>query len=124
VRLNLCACQAAGVEREDLLVKAVEAGLPLFDQLRLELAVAVTRHLDVEPAALAAEGLGIRAVAGGAGGAPFGGVLLVTEVMSQFTLQCAFEDGFGELLEQAVMAEEQFRSGSVFEQFVNQFGSD
>src|SRR5581483_336426 len=44
--------------------------------------------------------------------------------MSQFTLQGAFEDGFGELLEQAVMAEEQFRSGSVFEQFVNQFGSD
>jgi hypothetical protein len=49
--LNLARGHSTRVERNDLTVEAVKARLPLFDELRLELPVAVTRefNLDREP---------------------------------------------------------------------------
>ena len=50
--LDLAHRHAAGVEARDLVVEAVEAGLALGDQLRLEAAGAVARHRDLDLAVL------------------------------------------------------------------------
>jgi hypothetical protein len=47
VGLDVADGHAARVERQNLLVEAGEARLPLLDDLRLERAVAVTRDLDL-----------------------------------------------------------------------------
>jgi hypothetical protein len=61
--LNLALRHAARIKRDDLLIEAVKARLVLLDQLRLELRVAVTRHVNLDLAALAAQGLRGGAVA-------------------------------------------------------------
>ena len=44
--LNLAPGHAARVERDDVFVEAVETCLPLLEELRLELTVTVTGHVD------------------------------------------------------------------------------
>src|SRR5205085_3004003 len=97
---------AARVERDDLLIEAVEAGLVLLDELRLELRVAITRHVNLDLAALAAQGLRGGAVARVARRVSTQRVLFVAEVVSQLAVQGAFNQGFGELLQQPVLTEQ------------------
>ena len=68
---------AAGVQREDLRVEPGEPGLTLPDQLRLEAARAIARHLDLDFAELGLERLGAGPVARVAAAATAGGVPLV-----------------------------------------------
>src|SRR5215813_12401690 len=62
--LDLARGHPPRVERNDLVVEAVEARLPLFDELRLELSIAVPRDLDRDLSLLALERLTRLAVAG------------------------------------------------------------
>jgi hypothetical protein len=44
--LDLAGDHATRVERDDLVVEAVEPSLPLLDELRIEFSIAVPRDLD------------------------------------------------------------------------------
>jgi hypothetical protein len=92
--------------------------------LRLELARAVSRHVDPGLAALAAHGLRSRAVAGVARVVTGSVVLLVAEVVSQFAVESTFNESFRQLLEKSILTEQVFRLLVVFQQFVEQFESD
>jgi hypothetical protein len=72
--------------------------------LRLELRVAVTRHVNLHLPALAAHCLWRGAVTGVAGVVAGRGVLLVAEVVGQLAVEGALNEGLRELLEQAVVA--------------------
>ena len=97
------------------------AGLVFGDELRLEAAVAVARHLDGQLAKIALEGLLALAVAGVAAGVGHGFVALVPQVLGQFRVQRSFDQQLGQLLEQAVLADEVFRLFVVGQQARQQF---
>src|SRR5262249_2365885 len=122
--LDLAGGHSPGVERDDLVVEAVEPGLSLLDELRIELAVAVPRDLDRDLSLLALECLARFAVAGIAGVFSLGRVLLVGEMMGQLSLQDSFNQGFGELLEEAALAEQVLRFLVVLQKFVEEFFRD
>ena len=84
--LYLTHCHATGVQRQDLLVEAVPAGLVLGDELRLEAAIAVAEDFDRQFAELALEHLAALAVTGIACGVGDSLVLGVTEMGFHFGL--------------------------------------
>ena len=83
VPLDVARRQPARVEREDLVVEALEATLPLPDDLRLEAALPVTWRLDLDRAVLGRKRLRRRAVARVAGAAGRLLVRLVAEMLTQ-----------------------------------------
>jgi len=50
-----------------------------------------------------------------------GRMLVVAEVVSEFALESALDEGFGQLLEEAVLAEQIIGAVTIFEKFVNEF---
>ena len=86
-------------------VEAVEARLLLLDELRLELRVAVSRHV-LHLAALAAHRLQRGAVARVARVIAGGVVALVAEVMSQLAVEGVLDECLHELLEQSILTEQ------------------
>ena len=88
------------VEGQDRLIETVLPPLMFGDQLRLEFAVAVTRDLDIDFRVVGLDSLSGRAVAEVAAIAPRGVVLLITEQMSQFAIEGAFNEGFAEIFEE------------------------
>jgi hypothetical protein len=112
--LDLAGGHPTRVERDDLVVEVVEPSLPLLDELRIELLVAVTRDLDRDLALLAFERSARLAVAGVAGVLSFWRVFLVAEMMSHLSVQDPFNEGFGELLEQTILTKKVFRFLVVF----------
>jgi hypothetical protein len=50
-------------------------------------------------------------------------VLLVAEMMGEFSVECALDQSFGQLLKQAILTKKVFRLPVVFGRFVEQFGS-
>src|SRR5215468_9907706 len=101
--LDLAAGHPTRVERDDLVVEAVEPSLSFLDELRIELPVAVTRDLDRDLALLAFESLARLAVAGIAGVLSFRRVFLVTEMMSHLSVKDPLNQGLGELLEKTTL---------------------
>jgi len=69
----------------------------LGDQLRLELAVAVTRDLDFDFRVVGLDFLSGRTVAGVAAVAPGCVMLLIAEQMSQLAIEGAFNEGLAEV---------------------------
>jgi hypothetical protein len=67
------------------------------DQLRLELAVAVTRDLDFDFRVFGLDFLSGRAVAGVAAVAPGGVMLLIAEQAPQLTIEGAFNESLAEI---------------------------
>ena len=63
MRLDVAHRQPGGIEPDDLVIHAINAGLALLHQLRLEAAVAVTGHSHRQFAVLALQHLRRRAVA-------------------------------------------------------------
>src|SRR5215468_2180657 len=122
--LDLAAGHPTRVERDDLVVEAVEPSLSFLDELRIELPVAVTRDLDRDLALLAFERLARLAIAGIAGVLSFRRVLLVTEMMSHLSIQDPFDEGFGELLEQTALSNQVFGLLVVFQKFIEDFFRD
>jgi hypothetical protein len=105
VPLDLAERHPACIERDDLLIEAVEARLVLLDELRLELRSAVAGHVNAHLPALASQRLWRGAIARVAGVGAGGVVLLVAEVVGEFAVEGTLDESFGELLEQAVLAE-------------------
>lgn len=115
--LDLAHRHAAGVQGDDLVVEAGPAGLVLGDQLGFEGALAVAPHLDGQFAELALERLPALAVASVAAGVDLRFVSVVAEVLGQFGVQRLFYQQLGQLLEQAVLADQVFRFLVISQQF-------
>jgi hypothetical protein len=92
------------------------------NQLGFERAVAVTRDGDGQGAEVALERLGAAAVAGVAVIVGNRFMLTVAQVNSQFGLQSPLYNGFGELLENAVLTDQVFRFLVIGQQTVDQVG--
>ena len=96
-------------------------GLVLGDELGLEAAVTVAGHLDGQLAEIALEGLPALAVAGVATGVGNRLVAFMAQVLSQLSVQSSLDQQLGQLLEQAVLADEVFRLLVVGQQAGQQF---
>jgi hypothetical protein len=106
VRADLPGGQALGIQGQDDFVDAVQAPLPLPDDLRLEGPVPVAGHVDADLAgALGQYLLGPGAVADVAGLVACGGVLLMSQVLGQLLVQGGLDDYFGQLLQQPASPE-------------------
>src|SRR5262249_10635737 len=116
--LDLARGHPPRVERNDLVVEAVEARLPLFAELRLQLSLAVPRHPDRDLSLLALERLTRLAVARVAGVLSFRRVLLVAEMMRQLSVLDPFDERLGELLEQTALTEQVFGFLIVFQKLI------
>ena len=118
-----------GVEEDDR-IDCVErpvlplAGLALGHDLRIEGAVAVARHLEIDRAILSQHGLGIAAVAMIVAAAAGRVALLVAEVVGQLRPERPFQQRLLQLLEQAIFAEQVFRLLVAGQQFVQMFWFD
>ena len=93
----------------------------LGDELGLKAAVAVAWHFDGQFAEIALEGLLALAVAGVAAGVGHGFMALVAQVFGQFGVQRLLHEQLGQLLEQAVLANQVFRLLVVGQQAGQQF---
>jgi hypothetical protein len=118
--LYLANRHSAGVERQNLVVKAAPAGLVLRDQLRLERAVAVTRNINRQFAELALQGLLALAIAGIAGGVLYRLILAMAKVVSHLRFQRLLDQQLSKLLEQPVLANQVFRLTVISQQAVQQ----
>lgn len=91
-----------------LIIEAIKPALPLSHQLRLKAPFPVPRHLDFELPCIALDdflGLAISAVAG----APsLRGIGLVPKVVAHFHLKSPFDHPLGQLLQQAMLAQNAF----------------
>src|SRR3954452_22122898 len=89
--LDLAHRQPAGIQADDPIIKAVQPGLPFGDDLRLEAAVAVARHGDLDRAVLANHRLARITVAAVAAAAAGRVALLIAEVLAQLSAERPFE---------------------------------
>src|SRR5574340_1621971 len=106
--LDLPHGHAPGVEGDDLVIEAGPAGLVLGDQQRLEGAVAVAGNFDGQFAKLALEGLPALAVAGIASGVGHGLVPGVAQMLGHFGIERLLDQELGQLLQEAILADQVF----------------
>ena len=108
VALDLAHRHAARVEAQDLVVEAVEPGLALGDQLRLEAAGPVARDRDLDLAVLGQDRLRARPVAAVAAAAAGRVALLVAKMLGQLRTKRALDQRLLQLLEKPVLAGQVF----------------
>jgi hypothetical protein len=109
VALDLAHRHAPGVQGQDLVVIARPARLVLGHDLRLKAGMSVTGDINGQLAKVAFEGLFAFAVTGIASGISHAGILGVPQVLGHLRFQSALDEALGQLLEQAVLADEVFR---------------
>jgi hypothetical protein len=97
--LDLTHRHAAGIEAENLLVKAVEPGLALGDQQRLEAAGPIARDRDVDLAIIGQDSLRAGAVAAVAAATAGRVPLLVAKVLAQLRPKRSLDERLLQLLE-------------------------
>src|SRR5215212_7832046 len=102
--LDLAHGHAARVQAENLLVKAVEPGLTLGDQQRLEAAGPVAWHRNVDLAILGQDRLRAGPVAAIAAAAAGRIALLVAKMLAQFRTKRPLNQRLLQLLEKTVRA--------------------
>jgi hypothetical protein len=102
--LDLAHRHAARIEAENFLVKAVEPGLALGDQQRLEAAGPVARNGNLDLAIVGQDGLGAGAVAAVATATAGRVALLVAEMFAQLGSQRAFDQRLLQLFEKPIRA--------------------
>lgn len=119
--LNLPHAQSARVERDDFVVKANPTGLVLDDDLRFKRSLAVAGHVQRQRAKVALEGLGAMAVTDIAGAVGQLSTLGMTQMIGHFGRLGAPHQHLGELLEQAVFADQGLWLLVVRQQAVGQF---
>ena len=108
------------IQAQHLLVKTLQPTLALGDEPRRKTALAITRHLQGQRPRVRLYGLGTRAVAGIALRTAVADMRRIAQVGRQLGVQRPLDHPLGELLEQAVLAQDVFRVRRVFEQFIEQ----
>ena len=116
--LDLAHRHAARVHGDDLVVKAGEAPLVLADELRLEAAGAVARHLDGQRAGVGQHRLGALAVAVVGRAFRLGLARRIAQVLAHLGAQRALDERLLELLEDVLQLPRRHRPGN---QLLQQF---
>ena len=98
--------QPPSCQRQHDLVDAVQPALPLAHDLRLEAAVPVARHLDLDRADLGQHRLRPNAVAGVAAVAPGRIVLVIAQVAADLLLQRGLHHRLGQPGQQTALTDE------------------
>ena len=122
--LDLTDRHSPGVERDDFVVEAIQARLAFGHDLRLEAAVAVARHLDLDRPILGQHRLGVGPVAVVAGPSAGGIALLITKMVRQLGAQRPLEQRLLQLLEQAFLAQQVLRLLVAGQKLVKMFWLD
>jgi hypothetical protein len=120
VGLDVADAHPARVERDDLVVKAVEAALVLGHDLRFERPLPVARRADPHRPVLGMQRLGRRAVAAVPGPARRRMAALIAEVVGQLGVHRALDQPPGQLGEQAALTGDLRRRARAGEQPVDQ----
>jgi hypothetical protein len=97
MRGDLPGRQALGAQRDHHRIDALQAALAFADRGRLEGALPVPGHVDLDRADLGEHGLGASAVAGVAANAALRSVTLVAEMLAHLDLQAGLEDPAGDV---------------------------
>src|SRR5215207_8599871 len=116
--LDLAHRHAARVEAQDFVVEAIETGLALGDQLRLEAASPVAWHSDVDLAVLGQDRLREGAVTAVAAAATGRIPLLVAKMIAQLRAERPLNQRLLQLLEKPVRTREVFRLLIVSKQLI------
>jgi hypothetical protein len=124
VSLDLPHRQAPGIQGDDLVVEAIQAGLALGHDLRFKGAITIARHLDLDRSVLGQDRLGRGPIAVVARPAAGRIALLVAEMVRQFGAQRSLEQRLLELLEQAVLTQQVFRLLVARQKLVKMFWLD
>ena len=103
--LDLARGHAARIQRDDLFVEPRQAPLALGNQLRLELAVAITGHIDRHFALIALDRLAAAAVAGVTATAALRCVLVIAQVVGELGFKYPLHQVLRQLLENPVLPE-------------------
>src|SRR5437763_367950 len=120
MRLDLANRETTGIEADHAIVKTVEPGLSFGDDLRLEAAVAVARHRDLNRPIIADHGLARITVAAVAATAAGRVTSLVSQMFAQLGAERAFQQALFQLLEQPLLAEQVRRRAISLQQlFIN-----
>ena len=93
----------------------------LGNQLWLERPLSVAWNIQWQLTKIALQGLGTVAVSGIAGAVGNGSALIVAEVFSHLGFECSLNQHLGQLLEQAILANQVFGFLVVGQQGVGQF---
>src|SRR5579863_4092991 len=107
--LDLAHRQPSRVKADDLVVEAIEAGLPLGDQPRFERTGAVARYLNLDFALIRQNRLRARAVAAIAAAAARRIALLVAKVIAQLRSKRPLDQRLLETPENPVLVRQVFR---------------
>ena len=106
MRGDLAGRESLGGQRQYDLVDTGQPSLALLDDHRIEGAVGVPRHLDLDRADLGEHRLGPSPIAGIARPAPNGVVFVIAQVLGHLRIQRGLEHVLGQLVEQAVRADQ------------------
>ena len=104
--LNIARRDPFGIERDDLVLQLVGAGLVLVQQRWLKVPITVPRHLDGDIARRGPQVAAALAVAAVAGVAPAGSIGLIAELGGEFRLQHVFKGAGKQPGEEALLAKE------------------
>ena len=103
---DLARREPLGGQRQHDLVDATQPPLALLDDHRIEGAVGVAGHFDLDRADLGEHRLGPSPIAGIARPAPNGVVFVIAQVLGHLRIQRDLEHVLGQLVEQAVRADQ------------------
>jgi hypothetical protein len=112
------------MQGDDLVVEAIQTGLALRHDLRLEGPVAIARNVDLDRSVLGQHRLGRGSVAVVARPAAGRIAFLVTKMVRQLGAQRPLEQRLLELLEQAVLTQQVFRLLVAGQKLVKMFWHD
>lgn len=103
---DLPGSESFGGQRQHNLIDAGQPALTLFHDHRVEGAVGISRYLDFDRADLGEHRLRSAAVVGVAAAASSRVVLVIAQVLGHFRVQRGLEDILGQLVEQAIRADQ------------------
>src|SRR6266576_2603122 len=107
--LDLARAHPACIHRDNLVIKTSEAGLPLGHDHRLKARLPIPRGLQLEFSEVPLQGFSACPVAAVATVMPGWIVFLKSEMIRKLGLQSSLQQSFGELFQQAVLADDVFR---------------
>ena len=107
--LDLTHRHATRIEAQNLVVKALEAGLTFGDQLGFKTPSAIARHGNINLAVAGQNGLRADAIAVIATAAPSWIAFFVAEMFGQFRPESPLDQGLLQLFEKPFLAKQVFR---------------
>jgi hypothetical protein len=124
LRLTITGRHASGIQGQDRVVEAFQAGLSFFHHLGLNGPLPVTRHAHVDLTVLSFQGVLALPSARVARLVALAGLCGRAQMRVPFRFQASLDHGFREVCEETVFGQHILWIGRLCEQFVSSFASD